>query len=72
VLEQKTMFPGDVDEVLLVGEQCRMPLFQQRAQEFFVGVPVYLDDPGPSVVMSAARLGSSTSVPPPSSSAVRR
>ena len=28
VLEQKTLFPGDVDEVLLVGEQCRMPLFR--------------------------------------------
>ncbi|MFL5349746.1 MAG: Hsp70 family protein [Hyalangium sp.] len=69
VLEQKTMFPGDVDEVLLVGEQCRMPLFQQRAQEFFVGVPIYLDEPGPSVVLSAARLSSTTSTPPPSGTA---
>ncbi|WP_224249312.1 Hsp70 family protein [Hyalangium gracile] len=72
VLSQKTMFPGDVDEVLMVGEQCRMPLFQQRAKEFFVGVPIYVDEPGPSVVLSAARLGSSTSTPPPSSTAPRR
>jgi len=75
VLEQKTMFPGDVDEVLLVGEQCRMPLFQQRVQEFFVQVPVYLDEPGPSVVLGAARLSTSASTPPPSSagaSPVRR
>lgn len=64
VLEQKTMFPGDVDEVLLVGEQCRMPLFQQRAQEFFVQVPVYLDEPGQAVVLGAARLGGN-SIPPP-------
>jgi molecular chaperone DnaK (HSP70) len=60
--------PGDVDEVLLVGEQCRMPMFQQRAQEFFVQVPVYLDEPGPSVVLGAARLSTSSSTPPPSSS----
>ncbi|WP_224372971.1 Hsp70 family protein [Hyalangium versicolor] len=66
IMSQKSMFPGDVDEVLLVGEQCRMPLFQQRVKEFFVGAPAYLDEPGPSVVLSAARLGSSTSTPPPS------
>jgi molecular chaperone DnaK (HSP70) len=66
VLEQKTMFPGDVDEVLLVGNQCRMPLFMQRAQEFFIQVPVYLDEPGPSVVLGAARLSTSSSTPPPS------
>jgi molecular chaperone DnaK (HSP70) len=72
VLEQKTMFPGDVDEVLLVGEQCRMPLFRQRAQEFFVQVPVYLDEPGPCVVLGAARLSNSNSTPPPSSPAPRR
>jgi molecular chaperone DnaK len=70
VLEQKTMFPGDVDEVLLVGEQCRMPLVFQRSQEFFVGVPVFLDEPGQSVVLGAARLTSTTSgisapTPPP-------
>jgi molecular chaperone DnaK (HSP70) len=70
VLAQKTMFPGDVDEVLLVGEQCRMPLLMQRAQEFFVGVPVYLDEPGQSVVLGAARLSATTSgisaaAPPP-------
>jgi molecular chaperone DnaK len=76
VLEQKAMFPGDVDEVLLVGEQSRMPLIRQRAEEFFVQVPVYLDEPGPSVVLGAARLSTSASTPPPSSSgappAVRR
>jgi molecular chaperone DnaK (HSP70) len=70
VLAQKSMFPGDVDEVLLVGEQCRMPLMFQRAQEFFVGVPVYLDEPGQSVVLGAARLSATTSgisaaAPPP-------
>jgi molecular chaperone DnaK len=65
VLEQKTMFPGDVDEVLLVGNQCRMPLFLQRAQEFFVQVPVYLDEPGPSVVLGAARLSGSSSISAP-------
>jgi molecular chaperone DnaK (HSP70) len=68
VLEQRSMFPGDVDEVLLVGEQSRMPLFRQRAEEFFVQVPVYLDQPGQSVVLSAARLSTSSSTPPPSSS----
>ena len=70
VLAQKSMFPGDVDEVLLVGEQCRMPMLFQRAQEFFVGVPVYLDEPGQSVVLGAARLTANTSgisapTPPP-------
>ena len=68
VLEQKSMFPGDVDEVLLVGEQSRMPLFLQRAEQFFVQVPVYLDEPGKSVVLGAARLSTSASTPPPSSS----
>ncbi|MBN1207251.1 MAG: Hsp70 family protein [Myxococcaceae bacterium] len=67
VLDQKTMFPGDIDEVLLVGNQCRMPLFMQRAQEFFVQVPIYLDEPGPAVVLGAARLSTSSSSPPPSS-----
>jgi molecular chaperone DnaK len=67
VMSQKALFPGDVDEVLLVGEQCQMPLFQQRAKEFFVGAPIYLDEPGPAVVLSAVRLGSNTSAPPPSS-----
>jgi len=70
VLSQKTMFPGDVDEVLLVGEQCRMPMMLQRAQEFFVGVPVYVDEPGQSVVLGAVRLsatvsGISAAAPPP-------
>lgn len=70
VLSQKTMFPGDVDEVLLVGEQCRMPMVLQRAQEFFVGVPVYVDEPGQSVVLGAVRLSATTSgisaaAPPP-------
>jgi molecular chaperone DnaK len=59
-----------------VGEQSRMPLIRQRAEEFFVQVPVYLDEPGPSVVLGAARLSTSASTPPPSSSgappAVRR
>lgn len=70
VLAQKSMFPGDVDEVLLVGEQCRMPMMLQRSQEFFVGVPVYLDEPGQSVVLGAVRLTATTSgisaaAPPP-------
>ncbi|MDY7233214.1 Hsp70 family protein [Hyalangium rubrum] len=70
ILAAKSMFPGDVDEVLLVGEMCRMPLLMQRAQEFFVQVPVYLDEPGQSVVLGAARLSASSGVsaptPPPS------
>ncbi|HYI00027.1 Hsp70 family protein [Hyalangium sp.] len=68
VLEQRSMFPGDVDEVLLVGEQCRMPLFRQRIEQFFVQVPTYLDEPGLSVVLGASRLSTSASTPPPSSS----
>jgi molecular chaperone DnaK (HSP70) len=68
VLEQRTLFPGDVDEVLLVGEQSRMPLFRQRAEAFFVQMPVYLDEPEPSVVLGAARLSTSASKPPPSNS----
>ncbi len=75
VLAQKTMFPGDVDEVLLVGEQCRMPLMMQRAQEFFIQVPVYLDEPGQAVVLGAARLsassGASPSTPPSTGSGRR-
>ncbi|ADO73308.1 Hsp70 family protein [Stigmatella aurantiaca] len=70
VLSQKTMFPGDVDEVLLVGEQCRMPLFRQRVQEFFVQVPIHLDEPGQAAVLSAVRLGGN-STPPPASSPPR-
>jgi molecular chaperone DnaK len=65
VLEQKTMFPGDVDEVLVVGNQSRMPLFLQRAQEFFVQVPIYVDEPGPCVVLGAARLSGGSSISPP-------
>lgn len=74
VLAQKGMFPGDVDEVLLVGEQCRMPLLMQRAQEFFVQVPVYLDEPGRAVVLGAARLSNSSgiSAPMPPAGAGRR
>ena len=56
VLEQKGLFPGDADEVLLVGEQSQMPLFQERAREFFIQVPVHAQDPGQAVVLGAARL----------------
>ncbi|SEU17925.1 Hsp70 family protein [Stigmatella erecta] len=66
VLGQKTLFPGDMDEVILVGEQCRMPLFRERIQEFFIQVPIRLDEPGQAAVLSAVRLGGN-STPPPSS-----
>jgi molecular chaperone DnaK len=66
VLGQKTLFPGDMDEVILVGEQCRMPLFRQRIEEFFIQVPIRLDEPGQAAVLSAVRLGSNPAPPAPS------
>jgi molecular chaperone DnaK len=66
VLGQKTLFPGDMDEVILVGEQCRMPLFRQRIEEFFIQVPIRLDEPGQAAVLSAVRLGGNPAPPAPS------
>jgi molecular chaperone DnaK (HSP70) len=57
VLDEQFLLPGEVDEVLLVGEQSRMPLFQERIRRDFVQVPVYADDPGQSVVLGAIQLG---------------
>lgn len=57
-LERKGMFPGEVDEVLLVGEQTHMPAIRKRAEHFFYKVPLRHDEPGLAVVLGAALAGS--------------
>lgn len=77
VLEEALLLPAELDEVLLVGGQSAMPLFQQRARQLFVGVPVHLDEPGKAVVLGAARLSSASPTsasptPPGGTAPVRR
>jgi molecular chaperone DnaK (HSP70) len=56
LLEQQFLLPGEVDEVLLVGEQAQMPLFQERMERLFSLVPLYVEEPGLAVVLGAAKL----------------
>jgi molecular chaperone DnaK len=59
VLEQKGLTRGDIDEVILVGGQSRMPLVQQRILEHFGKPPRKGVHPDECVALGAALLGDS-------------
>jgi len=53
------MFPGDVEELLLVGDQSRAPMVRERLAQFFPGVPLRADSPGDAIVLGACGIASS-------------
>jgi molecular chaperone DnaK len=59
VLHDKGLGPGDVDEVILVGGQSRMPLVQERIRTFFGKVPSKAVHPDEAVAIGAALLAQS-------------
>ena len=56
-LEDAGLKVGDVDDVILVGGQTRMPLVQQKVQEFFGQEPRKDVNPDEAVAMGAAIQG---------------
>jgi len=61
VLEAKGLGPGDVDEVLLVGGQSRMPLVRRRIREELGREPSKGVHPDEAVALGAALLADSSS-----------
>ena len=59
VLDDKGLAPGDVDEVILVGGQSRMPLVQERIRSFFGKAPSKAVHPDEAVAIGAALLAQS-------------
>jgi molecular chaperone DnaK len=59
VLEAKGLTPKDVDEVLLVGGQSRMPLVHDKVQAFFGKPPSKAVHPDEAVAVGAALLAHS-------------
>jgi molecular chaperone DnaK len=59
VLAQRHIRPGEIDEVILVGGQSRMPLVQQKIQEHFGKPPRKGVHPDECVALGAALLGDS-------------
>ncbi len=59
VLQDKGLGPGDVDEVILVGGQSRMPLVQERIRAFFGKAPSKAVHPDEAVAVGAALLAQS-------------
>ena len=59
VLDDKGLTPGDVDEVILVGGQSRMPLVQERIRSFFGKAPSKAVHPDEAVAIGAALLAQS-------------
>jgi molecular chaperone DnaK len=59
VLDDKGLGPDDIDEVILVGGQSRMPLVQQRIREFFGKAPSKAVHPDEAVAVGAALLAHS-------------
>ena len=59
VLAAKEIRPGDIDEIILVGGQSRMPLVQQKIQEHFGKPPRKGVHPDECVALGAALLGDS-------------
>eukprot|EP00929_Paragymnodinium_shiwhaense_P044945 TRINITY_DN23028_c0_g1_i1.p1 TRINITY_DN23028_c0_g1~~TRINITY_DN23028_c0_g1_i1.p1 ORF type:complete len:691 (+),score=130.75 TRINITY_DN23028_c0_g1_i1:541-2613(+) len=58
-LEDAELARGDVDEVLLVGGACRVPLLQSALQDFFHGLrPCQVVHPEHSAVLGAAAFAS--------------
>jgi molecular chaperone DnaK len=58
-LEMAALKPSEIDEVLLVGGQTRMPLVQQKVQEYFGRIPAKNVHPDEAVAIGAALLGES-------------
>jgi molecular chaperone DnaK len=59
VMEEKGLRPQDIDEIILVGGQSRMPLVQQKIQEHFGKPPRKGVHPDECVALGAALLGDS-------------
>jgi len=59
VLAEKKIRPADIDEIILVGGQSRMPLVQQKIQEHFGKPPRKGVHPDECVALGAALLGDS-------------
>jgi molecular chaperone DnaK len=59
VLAEKSLRPDDIDEIILVGGQSRMPLVQQKIQEHFGRPPRKGVHPDECVALGAALLGDS-------------
>jgi molecular chaperone DnaK len=59
VLEAKGLTPKDIDEVLLVGGQSRMPLVHDKVQAFFGKAPSKAVHPDEAVAVGAALLAHS-------------
>ncbi len=59
VLGDKGLEPRDIDEVILVGGQSRMPLVQQRIRSFFSKAPSKAVHPDEAVAVGAALLAQS-------------
>jgi molecular chaperone DnaK len=59
VLAEKQLSPADVDAVLLVGGQARMPLVQERLRQFFGKAPSKAVHPDEAVAVGAALLAHS-------------
>lgn len=56
-LEMAALKTTEIDEVLLVGGMTRMPLVQQKVQEFFGKIPAKNVHPDEAVALGAALLG---------------
>ncbi len=54
IFDEAKMQPGDIDEVLLVGGQSRMPLVQQKVREYFDRDPCKGVHPDEAVAVGAA------------------
>ncbi|HQR29140.1 MAG TPA: Hsp70 family protein, partial [Anaeromyxobacteraceae bacterium] len=63
VLHDKGLGPGDVDEVVLVGGQSRMPLVQREIRAFFGRAPCKNVHPDEAVAIGAALLAGSLESP---------
>jgi molecular chaperone DnaK len=59
VLAAKNLAPGDIDEVLLVGGQSRMPLVHEKVGAFFGKAPSRAVHPDEAVAVGAALLAHS-------------
>ncbi|PIR23597.1 MAG: molecular chaperone DnaK [Deltaproteobacteria bacterium CG11_big_fil_rev_8_21_14_0_20_45_16] len=58
-LDMAALKISDIDDVLLVGGMTRMPLVQQRVQEFFGRIPAKNVHPDEAVAVGAALMGAS-------------
>ncbi|MFL5262836.1 MAG: TIGR02266 family protein [Anaeromyxobacteraceae bacterium] len=63
VLAAKNLAPKDVDEVILVGGQSRMPLVHDRVRAFFGKAPSHAVHPDEAVAIGAALLAYSLGSP---------